>query len=75
MERPHAGAQLTLAHRSDVHQELEDLSQFDHTTKFNARVEHISRIPDLLRQAFREATSGAPGPVHLQFLGAKLKTV
>ena len=24
------------------------------------------RMPDLLRQAFRVATSGAPGPVHLR---------
>src|SRR5262249_38170889 len=27
------------------------------------------RFPDMLRQAFRVAVSGAPGPVHLQFRG------
>jgi acetolactate synthase-1/2/3 large subunit len=52
-----------------AYQELEDFTQFDHTTKFNARVDHIARLPDLLRQAFREATTGSPGPVHLQFGG------
>lgn len=52
-----------------AYQELEDFTQFDHTTKFNARVDQIARLPDLLRQAFREATSGSPGPVHLQIGG------
>jgi acetolactate synthase-1/2/3 large subunit len=52
-----------------AYQELEDFGQFEHTTKFNAHVDHINRLPDMLRQAFREATSGAPGPVHLQIGG------
>jgi len=52
-----------------AYQELEDFTQFDYTTKFNARVDYIARLPDLLRQAFREATTGSPGPVHLQFGG------
>src|SRR6266446_5132163 len=29
----------------------------------------VARIPDMVRQAFRVAVSGAPGPVHLQFRG------
>src|SRR5207249_16761 len=29
----------------------------------------VERFPDMLRQAFRVATSGAPGPVHLQLRG------
>lgn len=49
-----------------AYQEVEDLSQFAPVTKFNACVDSNERLPDLLRQAFREATSGAPGPVHLQ---------
>jgi len=48
------------------YQEVDDLIQFDPVTKFNAQIDHISRMPDLLRQAFRVATSGAPGPVHLR---------
>jgi acetolactate synthase-1/2/3 large subunit len=52
-----------------AYQELEDFTQFDHTTKFNAKVDYIQRLPDMLRQAFREATSGSPGPVHLQIGG------
>jgi acetolactate synthase-1/2/3 large subunit len=52
-----------------AYQEVEDLVQFDPVTKSNVCVDHPSRLPDLLRQAFRTATSGAPGPVHLRFQG------
>ena len=51
------------------YQEVQDLSQFDAVTKSNVRVDEVSRLPDLLRQAFRDATTGAPGPVHLQVRG------
>jgi hypothetical protein len=49
-----------------AYQEVDDVAQFDAVTKFNAQIDHVSRMPDLLRQAFRVATSGAPGPVHLR---------
>src|ERR671922_2435122 len=52
-----------------LYQEVEDFSMFDPVTKFNARIDKLSRLPDLLRQAFREATTGAPGPVHLETRG------
>jgi acetolactate synthase-1/2/3 large subunit len=49
-----------------AYQEVDDVSQFDTVTKFNAQIDHVARMPDLIRQAFRVATSGAPGPVHLR---------
>ncbi len=52
-----------------AYQEVEDFGQFVSVTKFSARVDALARMPDLLRQAFREATSGAPGPVHLRVQG------
>ncbi len=52
-----------------VYQEIDDVPAFDLVTKFNATIDDVARIPDMLRQAFRAATSGAPGPVHLQFRG------
>jgi acetolactate synthase-1/2/3 large subunit len=52
-----------------VYQEIDDVPAFEPVTKFNATVDEVARIPDMLRQAFRVATSGAPGPVHLQFRG------
>lgn len=52
-----------------AYQTSDDLGAFDSVTKFNGTVDHVSRIPDLLRQAFRLATTGNPGPVHLRFEG------
>ena len=52
-----------------VYQEVDDLPAFEPVTKFNATVDDVDRIPDMVRQAFRVATSGSPGPVHLQFRG------
>ncbi len=63
------GGPAPLARHRHAYQELEDFSQFEPTTKFNAHVDDVARLPDLLRQAFREATTGAPGPVHLQMRG------
>lgn len=52
-----------------VYQEIDDMPAFEPVTKFNATVDAVERFPDMVRQAFRVATSGAPGPVHLQFRG------
>ena len=52
-----------------VYQEVDDLPAFEPVTKFNATVDAVDRFPDMVRQAFRVAVSGAPGPVHLQFRG------
>jgi len=52
-----------------VYQEIDDVPAFEPVTKMNATIDDVARIPDMLRQAFRVATSGAPGPVHLQFRG------
>jgi len=51
------------------YQDVDDLPSFRTVTKFSGRIETVSRIPDLVRQAFRVASSGCPGPVHLQFRG------
>jgi acetolactate synthase-1/2/3 large subunit len=52
-----------------VYQEVDDVPAFETVTKWNATIDAAERIPDMLRQAFRAAVSGAPGPVHLQFRG------
>ena len=44
-----------------VYQEIDDFPLFNVVTKFNAQVDKVTRLPDLLRQAFRAATSVAPG--------------
>lgn len=52
-----------------TYQELNHKTLFDAVTKFSANVEVVEQLPILMRQAFREATSGAPAPVHLDLQG------
>ena len=62
-------------HRPPTHryrhsyQEIEHTPLFEPVTKFNVTVHNLEQFPPLLRQAFREATSGAPAPVHLDLQG------
>jgi len=64
------GGPATGSRYRGAYQEVEDFTQFDSVTKLNARVDDLGRFPDLVRQAFRAATSGSPGPVHLRLLGS-----
>jgi acetolactate synthase I/II/III large subunit len=52
-----------------VYQEIDDVPAFAPVTKLNATIDAVERFPDMIRQAFRAAVSGTPGPVHLQFRG------
>jgi acetolactate synthase I/II/III large subunit len=53
----------------NLYQDVDDHGAFEAVTKWNAHVPGPSRIPDLIRQAFRTATSGVPRPVHLGLAG------
>ena len=55
-------------HRN-AYQEVDHGPLFAPLTKFNVDVTELEQLPPLLRQAFREATSGQPGPVHLDLVG------
>ena len=57
------------------YQEIEHFRPFSSTTKYSVAVDTVEQLPHLLRQAFREATSGAPGPVHLDFMGIQGEVV
>ncbi|MFP6760087.1 MAG: thiamine pyrophosphate-binding protein [Rhodospirillales bacterium] len=52
-----------------VYQEIDDVPAFEPVTKFNVTIDDVERFPDMLEQAYRNAVSGCPGPVHLQFQG------
>mgnify|MGYP000054354288 FL=1 len=52
-----------------VYQEIDDMPAFEPVTKFNATIDDVSRILDMIEQAFRVSISGSPGPVHLQLKG------
>jgi acetolactate synthase I/II/III large subunit len=52
-----------------TYQQADDRSMFAPLTKLSEMVTAAERLPDLLRQAFRVATTGRPGPVHLELKG------
>jgi len=63
------GGADTASRYRHVYQEVEDFSVFEPVTKMNVEVDHVRMLPNLLRQAFRSATTGAPGPVHVRMRG------
>ncbi len=65
------GRRRSLYRYRHAYQEIEHKPMFDAVTKFNATVDTVEQLPLLLRQAFREAVSGPPGPVHLEFQGIR----
>ena len=62
------GSKPSQRHRN-LYQEADDLPAFTAYTKLNIAIDDVERFPELISRAFREATSGSPGPVHLQFQG------
>jgi len=64
------GGRLPQTKYRNVYQEVEAHRMYDPVTKLNAQVDGPQRLPDLLRQAFRVATTGSPGPVHLELPGS-----
>ena len=63
------GRKTPMEQHKNAYQEIEHSKPFASVTKFSGSVERVEQLPSLLRQAFREATSGAPGPVHLDLQG------
>jgi len=53
----------------NLYQDVDDHGAFAAVTKWHATVPGPARFPDLLRQAFRSATSGVSRPVHLALAG------
>jgi len=49
----------------DAFQELDQVAMFRPLTKWSVQIPQAPRIPELFRHAFRIATSGKKGPVHI----------
>jgi len=47
--------------------EIDQVNLFEAATKWSVRVDQVDRIPEFIRKAFRVATTGKPGAVHLAF--------
>jgi len=63
------GKKPSVSQYRHAYQEILHNTMFEPVTKYNVCVDTVEQLPYLLRQAFREATSAAPGPVHLDLLG------
>ena len=63
------GRKPPVAQYRNAYQEIVHQPMYAPVTKFDANVDVVEQLPLLLRQAFREATSGTPRPVHLDVQG------
>ena len=63
------GRAALVAQQRHAYQEVQHAPLFAPVTKSSVPVTTAEQLPRLLRQAFRDATTGAPGPVHLDLLG------
>ena len=53
----------------EAFQEIDQLAVFKPVTKWAERIYDAKRIPDVVATAFRQATSGRPGPVYIDLPG------
>jgi acetolactate synthase-1/2/3 large subunit len=53
----------------NAYQEINHNAMFDPVTKYNVKIDAVEQLPVMLPQAWREAATGAPGPVHVDYLG------
>jgi acetolactate synthase-1/2/3 large subunit len=70
-----SGGAYVGSHHRHKYQEIDPLLPFEAVTKLNAQVEDVSRLADMMRAAWRVATTGQPGPVHLSFQGHEAEVV
>ena len=63
------GKKPLVAQNRNAYQEIVHGPLFESVTKYHVDVDTPDQLPYSLRQAFREATSGNPGPVHLNIGG------
>ena len=50
----------------EAHQVVDIVRMFEPVTKWNARVERVEAIPEIVRKAFRVAVLEKPGPTHVE---------
>ena len=63
------GRELPISQQRHAYQEVDHVKPFTTVAKYSAHVRTPELLPILLRQAFRAATTGTPGPAHLDLDG------
>lgn len=66
--------QPSMQHRN-AYQEIPHQPLFSAVTKFSGFVDSAADMPRMMRQAWREATTGAPGPAHLDLNGLQAEVI
>lgn len=62
------GKKLPIFQYRNSYQEINHVPLFNAVTKYNVSCDTPEQLPHLLRQAFRMATTGCPGPVHIDVM-------
>jgi acetolactate synthase-1/2/3 large subunit len=63
------GGPLPSSRSRHFYQEVDALPMFRSVTKSSVHLESVDRLPQVLHQAVRDATTGRPGPTHIEFEG------
>jgi acetolactate synthase-1/2/3 large subunit len=63
------GRHVSAMQYRNAYQEVAHGPLFESVTKFHAKMDVLEQMPHLMRQAFREATTGTPRPVHIDVAG------
>jgi acetolactate synthase-1/2/3 large subunit len=63
------GRKAPLWQNRNAYQELDHNPMYEPVTKYNVELSTLEQLPIFLPQALRAATSGCPGPVHIDYLG------
>src|SRR5262247_3350559 len=64
-----SGRHVAASQYRNAYQEAPHEPLYQSVTKWQGRVDVLEQIPHVLRQAFREATTGTPRPVHVDMAG------
>lgn len=67
------GKKPPMSQYRNAYQELNHWPLYEPVTKYNVEVVQVEQLPHIIRQAFRSATSGQPGPVHLDLIGREAR--
>jgi len=63
------GSSPRVFYEMEAFQEIDQLAVFKPITKWAARIYDTKRIPEMVAMAYRQATTGKPGPVYLDLPG------
>jgi thiamine pyrophosphate-dependent acetolactate synthase large subunit-like protein len=63
------GSSPRVLYEMEAFQEIDQLAVFKPITKWAARIYDTKRIPEMVAMAYRQATTGKPGPVYLDVPG------